>query len=65
MHKTNWNKTLEPAENYKSNWDWTVAHSEYHFDDSIQDKEGEWFKVLGRFDTPSIWKEETDRLIKE
>lgn len=62
-HNTNWNKTLQDPANFKSNWDWTVAHSEYHFDDSIQDQEGDWFKVLGRFDDPSIWKEERDRLV--
>ena len=64
-HQTNWNKTLQPADEYKSSWDWTVAHSEYHFDDNIKDQEGDWFKVLGRFDNPSMWKEETDKLIKE
>src|SRR6056300_1508550 len=64
-HQTNWNKTLQPADEFKSSWDWTVAHSEYHFDDNIKDQEGDWFKVLGRFDNPNMWKEETDRLIKE
>ena len=64
MHKTNWTKTLAPADNYKSNWDWTVAHSEYHFDNNIQDKEGEWFKVLGRFDNPKLWKADRDRLVE-
>ncbi len=65
MHKTNWNKKLLPSQDFKSNWDWTVAHSEYHFDDSIKDKEGDWFKVLGRFDNPSLWKAEADRLVQE
>lgn len=65
MHKTNWNKKLLPSQDFKSNWDWTVAHSEYHFDDSIKDKEGDWFKVLGRFDNPSLWKAEADRLVRE
>jgi hypothetical protein len=65
MHKTNWNKKLLPSQDFKSSWDWTVAHSEYHFDDSIKDKEGDWFKVLGRFDNPSLWKAEADRLVRE
>jgi hypothetical protein len=73
IHKTNWQKTLQDPLKFKSNsnqswsvqnqWDWTVAHSEYHFDDTIQDQEGEWFKVLGRFE--GDFKEESDRLIKE
>ena len=60
IHKTNWQKTLQDPLKFKSNsnqswsvqnqWDWTVAHSEYHFDDNIKDQEGEWFKVLGRFE---------------
>lgn len=63
IHKTNWNKTLQDPSKFKSNWDWTVAHSEYHFDDTIQDQEGDWFKVLGRFE--GDWQEENERLIKE
>ena len=64
-HKTDWNKTLQPADQYESNWEWTKAHSEYHFDDNIVDQEGDWFKVLGRFDNPALWKAETERLVKE
>ena len=64
-NKTNWAKTLKDPSEFESNWDWTVDHSEYHFDDNIKDKEGEWFKVLGRFDNPTLWQEDTDRLIKE
>lgn len=63
IHNTNWHKTLEDPSKFKSNWDWTVAHSEYHFDDSIVDDEGDWFKVLGRFE--GDWQEENERLIKE
>lgn len=37
-HQTNWNKTLADPNDYPSSWDWTVAHSEYHFDDTIQDQ---------------------------
>ena len=56
------NKTLEDTDNYTSSWDWTVAHSDYHFDDTIQDKPGDWFEVIGRFE--GDWKEERDRLVK-
>ena len=56
------NKTLEDPDNYTSSWDWTVAHSDYHFDDTIQDKPGDWFEVIGRFE--GDWKEERDRLVK-
>jgi hypothetical protein len=61
-NKTKWNKTLQPADKYESSWDWTVAHSEYHFDDNIVDKEGEWFKVLGRFE--GDWSDDKNRLIE-
>jgi hypothetical protein len=36
-------------EEYESSWQWTVDHSQYHFDKWHQDKPGEWFNVLGRF----------------
>ena len=36
-HKTNWDKKLDNPNTYSSNWDWTVAHSEYHFNNSIED----------------------------
>ena len=55
------NKTLDDPDNYASSWDWTVAHSDYHFDDTIQDKPGDWFEVIGRFE--GDWKAERDRLI--
>ena len=58
----NWKKTLEDPDLYPSSWDWTVAHSEYHFDDSIQDKPGDWFDVIGRFE--GDWQTERDILIK-
>ena len=61
-NKTKWNKKLQDQDAYQSSWDWTVAHSEYHFDDSIQDQQGEWYEVLGVF--KGDWKEESDRLIK-
>ena len=47
----------------ESNWDWTVAHSEYHFDNNIIDQEGDWVKVLGIFDNPLQWKDERDSLV--
>ena len=63
-HNTDWNKELKDPEQYTSNWDWTVAHSEYHFDNSIQDKSGDWFDVLGRFDNPKQWLAERDALVE-
>ena len=60
-NKTNWHKTLQDPNAYTSNWDWTKAHSEYHFDDSIQDQPGDWFDVLGVFQ--GNWHEERDRLV--
>tara|TARA_B100001057_G_scaffold453936_1_gene499209 strand:+ start:1696 stop:2442 length:747 start_codon:yes stop_codon:yes gene_type:complete len=63
-HNTDWNKELKDPEQYASNWDWTVAHSEYHFDNSIQDKSGDWFDVLGRFDNPKQWLAERDVLVE-
>ena len=54
-HNTNWAKELQDPDNFESNWDWTVAHSEYHFDDNVIDQEGDWFKVLGRFENPKLW----------
>jgi len=63
-HNTDWNKELKDPEQYTSNWDWTVAHSEYHFDNSIQDKSGDWFDVLGRFDNPKQWLAERDVLVE-
>ena len=60
-NQTNWNKTLDDMDAYQSSWDWTVAHSEYHFDDTIQDQPGDWYDIIGRFE--GNWKEESDRLI--
>jgi len=62
-HVTDWHKTLADPDAYASNWDWCVKHSEYHFDDSIQDQPGEWFDVLGTFQ--GDWAEERDRLVLE
>ena len=56
------NKTLENPDNYASSWDWTVAHSDYRFDDKIQDKPGDYFDVIGRFE--GDWKEERDQLVQ-
>ena len=60
----NWNKNtkLDDPDLYPSSWDWTVRHSEYHFDDTIEDKPGDWFNVIGRFE--GDWREERDRLVK-
>ena len=59
---TNWNKTLANQDAYESSWEWTVAHSEYHFDKNIIDKPGDWYDIIGRFE--GDWKEESDRLIE-
>jgi len=61
-YNTAYIKDLLDPNDFKSNWDWTVAHSEYHFDDSVQDKSGDWFEVLGRFS--GDWSEEHNRLVK-
>ena len=57
----NWTKPLEDPDAYASSWDWTVAHSDYHFNDKIQDKPGDWFDVIGSFE--GDWQEERDRLV--
>ena len=64
-HQTNWNKELLDPKEFKSNWDWTVAHSEYHFDDTVVDQEGDWFKILGKFNNPQSWKSDRDRLVAD
>jgi hypothetical protein len=61
-HNTNWGKELQDPVNYKSNWDWTVAHSEYHFDNNVNDELGDWFDILGRFE--GNWSAERDALVK-
>lgn len=43
-------------EDYESSWDWCVDHSNYHFDNEKEDKPGEWFTLLGRFE--GNWAEE-------
>ena len=61
-HQTNWNKELLDPADFKSNWDWTAAHSEYHFDDNIQDEMGDWFDVLGVFE--GDWEAERKALVE-
>jgi hypothetical protein len=60
-HNTDWKKTLADPADYASNWDWTVAHSEYHFDKDIDESVGDWFDILGVFD--GDWKTERDALV--
>jgi hypothetical protein len=60
-HQTNWNKKLDDPTDYKSNWDWCVAHSEYHFDKTVAEEVGDWFDILGRFE--GNWKDERDALV--
>lgn len=64
MYQTNWNKTLTNPDDYDSSWDWTVANSEYHFDNTVHDEEGTWYKELGRFPNPELWQEEMATVIK-
>ena len=61
-HNTNWKKTLKDPSEFASNWDWCRAHSEYHFDNSVQDQLGDWFDVLGVFHVNC--KSEVERLVK-
>lgn len=63
-HNTNWNKKLTDPANYTSSWQWTVDNSEYHFDDTIQDHEGDWYKILGNFPDPTIWQKELQDVVK-
>ena len=60
-HQTNWNKTFRDPSAYTSNWDWTVDHSEYHFDNTRMELAGDWFEVLGVFE--GNWKAERDALV--
>jgi hypothetical protein len=54
---------LKNPNDYDSSWDWCVDHSNYHFDDSRRDQEGEWYTCLGRFE--GEWSQEVDQLSKE
>tara|TARA_R110000868_G_scaffold1415_3_gene11050 strand:+ start:1839 stop:2576 length:738 start_codon:yes stop_codon:yes gene_type:complete len=60
-HMTDWKKELQDSSAFKSNWDWTVAHSEYHFDKDVKEEIGDWFDVLGRFE--GNWSAERDALV--
>ena len=52
--------TFENPDEYSSNWDWCVKHSQYHFDDSRHDHRGDWFRVLGRF--VGDWSSEVEKI---
>lgn len=54
---------LEDPKDYKSNWEWTKENSLYHFDNSIQDKPGDYFWQLGRFE--GSWDEELQQIIND
>ena len=54
---------LTDPKNYNSNWEWTKSNSNYHFDDSIADQPGEWFKVIGSF--VGNWFDDLNKIIKE
>ena len=60
-HMTDWKKELLDSSAFNSNWDWTVAHSEYHFDKDVKEEIGDWFDVLGRFE--GNWSAERDALV--
>lgn len=62
-HKTDWNKTLTNPDDYESSWEWAMSNSEYHFDNSIQDQDGDWLTTLGRFENPAQWQAERDKLV--
>jgi hypothetical protein len=62
-HQTDWNKKLQDPANFKSNWDWCVAHSEYHFDKTVTEQVGDWFDILGKF--TGDWRAERDALVAE
>ena len=51
----------ENNKKYKSSWEWAKAHSKYHFDINKEEKLGDWFDILGRFE--GDWEEETQKLI--
>lgn len=48
---------LKDKQSYDSSWEWTRAHSKYHFDYTQRDLAGEWFTPLGRFE--GEWSTET------
>ena len=54
---------LKDPKNYDSSWDWCVDHSNYHFDNTRHDQEGEWYTRLGRFH--GEWATELNELGKE
>ena len=60
-HTTDWKKELLDSSAFNSNWDWTVAHSEYHFDNDVKEEVGDWFDILGRF--VGDWSAERDALV--
>ena len=51
----------ENNKKFKSSWEWAKAHSKYHFDINKEEKLGDWFDILGRFE--GDWEEETQKLI--
>ena len=59
--KTTWHKPLANLEDYATDWNWTVAHSKYHFDNSIKEEVGDWFYILGIFE--GDWRAERDALV--
>ena len=53
---------MTQEQNYKSSWEWAVAHSNYHFDINKEEKVGDWYSILGRF-AGADWSQETDKLV--
>ena len=60
-HITKWDKPLADSSEYASNWDWTVAHSEYHFNNAVTESVGDWFDILGVFE--GDWTAERNALV--
>jgi hypothetical protein len=54
---------LNEKDDYSSSWEWAKSHSKYHFDDTVKDNEGEWFRSLGRFELD--WAEEVKDVIEK
>jgi len=47
----------------QSSWEWTVARSNYHFDDTRRDGAGEWFFHCGRFE--GDWSKELTEVLSK
>ena len=48
---------------YNSSWEWSRAHSQYHFDNTRHDRVGEWYWPLGRFQ--GDWSEDLQAIAQD